>query len=164
MRNSHSKWLLLLCLLGAMPAQAHRLPECVTSLAWFESDQRLEISHRLHRHDAQLALERLTSDSGVELESIESKARVALYVESRFGLRGMQSLPLNLVGAEFDGDYLLVYQEYEGPLPKSLSVRSETLQEWNPEQVNTVLLNVQGEQRQLALDAGAGWVAIKTGP
>lgn len=160
MRNSSSKWLVLFCLLGAMPGQAHRLPECVTSLDWSEPEQRLEITHRLHRHDAQQALERLTGDAATELESVESRARLALYVESRFGLRADKPLPLNLIGAEFDGDYLLVYQEYQGPLPDGLSVRSEALLEWNPEQVNTVLVRIRGEQRQLALDAGAGWVAV----
>ena len=161
-RNNHSKWLLLWCLLGSMPGQAHRLPECVTSLDWSEQEQRLEITHRLHRHDAQLALEQLTDKAVSELDSVESKARLALYVESRFGLRASEPMPLQLIGAEFDGDYLLVYQEYQGPLPDSLAVRSETLLEWNPEQINTVLVRIRDKQRQLALDAGAGWVNVES--
>ena len=160
MRASLNKWWLLLCMLGAMPGLAHRLPECVTTLVWLEKEQRLEITHRLHRHDAQLALESSSTVSGTEPESLEFRARTALYVESRFGLRGDQTLALTLLGAEFDGDHLLVYQEYEGPLPKALWVRSETLLERNPEQINTVLLNVRGTQRQLALGADAGWVAV----
>lgn len=158
MRSRTSSALLLLGLLAAGAAQAHRQPECVTSLRWIESEQRLEISHRLHRHDAQLALAELLEQPGVQLEPLASRARMALYVESRFAVRGAALLPLTLLGAELSGDYLFVYQEYVGTLPTSLSVRSQVLHEWNPSQINSVLVAVGPVNQQLRFQRDTGWL------
>ena len=92
-------------------ALAHRIPECVTTVA--HRGTTLEVTHRLHRHDARRLLAQTQPLSDDEdLDALTHRAAFALLVEARFALRaGDKVLALKLLGAEVDGDYVYVYQE-----------------------------------------------------
>jgi hypothetical protein len=154
MRQALRASLLLAMLAGTLPALAHRQPECLSTLTWDPQAQQLEVTHRLHVHDVERALTELFGTPGLRLADVETRARFALYVESRFALRGVEdsaaTVPLKLVGAALEGSALLVYQEYSGPLPEQIEVRSDVLREVSDRQRNQVL--VRTPQRTVRLD------------
>ena len=107
-------WLLL-----QVTAWGHRDHGVWTEMIW--SGDRFEITHHIHREDAQAVL--LGMDTLAVLDSTEGLARLALYVEERFVLRHQQApVALEMVGAEVEGDFLYVYQEWltadPGALPE----------------------------------------------
>jgi hypothetical protein len=98
--------------LAAATAFAHRQSGVLTTIEWSDGAGALQVTHRLHVHDAILILEAL----GVrrpELDRVEDRARVALHVEAHFALAvpGQPERQALLLGAELDGDELFVYQE-----------------------------------------------------
>jgi len=133
-------------LLACAGVQAHRLPECLTTIGWNPDSGRSEIVHRLHGHDAELAVSRALGEPGLRLAELEGRAKLALYVEQRFAIAPLvdgepgELLALELVGAELDGQWVLVFQEYPGELPQALAIRHEVLRDAYPDQVNQVNL------------------------
>lgn len=123
---------LLLFLLSSppFPAQADRQPFVSSTVSWNDRTTRLEVVHRLHSHDARLALDRLPSGRRLSLESLEGRARLALQAETGFSLRrAEQRLPLTLLGAELLGDTLFIYQESEPmQVPGELTASSTLMQ------------------------------------
>ncbi|MEL7312560.1 MAG: DUF6702 family protein [Pseudomonadota bacterium] len=106
MRLRHLLTAVLLVSLCANVA-AHRQSGVVSTLR-YSTNGELEITHRIHAHDA-LAL---LPDSE-SLESVEGRAHVALHVENRFGLRtgaDQPPLALSILGVEVDGNDVYVYQ------------------------------------------------------
>ena len=101
----------VLFLLSVPVTEAHREHGVWTELVW--SEDRFEITHHMHLQDAERVLERLGVD--MSLDSPEGLARLALYVEDRFLLseRGIIAR-LDLIGAETEGDFLYVFQEWHG--------------------------------------------------
>ena len=90
----------------------------------------LEITHRLHRHDARQLLAAVEPLADTEdLDAIEHRAALALLVSERFALRspGGQPLLLTLVGAEVEGDYIYVYQESPSAATTALEVQHQVL-------------------------------------
>lgn len=148
-----------LALAAAPGATAHRAKAALTSVVWNERTGLLEITHRLHVHDAREALARVTDLEQPDLGSLEARARLALYVEKHFGLAepGGDALALELVGAELDGDHVFVFQEaaLESP-PGALEVRCDFLQEVFPSQLNTVNVEIGGPVRTLVFSKGDG--------
>ena len=104
------------------PALAHRQRGVVTAIAW--RDGELELTHRLHAHDA-LALVPADADIG----SVAGLAHVALHVESNFALRADDvELSLDIVGAELVANDVYVYQAVRLPEPpRALAVRNRLL-------------------------------------
>lgn len=137
----------------ALPAQAHRA-HAVLTVVRIARDGGLQITHRLHGHDAEVALRMVDRVEAPDLSSLENRARLALYVERRFSLAHADGTPivLRLLGAERDGEDVLVYQEappttapgqQAGP-PESLSVRSDILREVFETQENRVNIRIDG--------------------
>lgn len=86
---------------------AHRQSGVVSTLQYTTNGE-LEITHRIHAHDALALL-----PESEALESVEGRAYVALHVESRFGLRigaDQPPLALSILGVEVDGNDVYVYQ------------------------------------------------------
>jgi hypothetical protein len=106
-------------------ANAHRAHVTLSRISRNQKTGAWEIEHRLHYHDAEIALRRQKGAARLQLTSLEGKARMALHVEEHFALFGPDSvkLPVTTVGADFDGDSFVVLQELEQP-PKAGPIRA----------------------------------------
>lgn len=155
-------WLLLgLCL--CLDVWAHRMPLGMTTVVYNPVTDSVEIVHRLHRHDAEQAMLEVIAEPGVDLMEVAVQARLALYVEAHFQIARVvdgkpdRVLALELVGAELEGDYVLVYQELPGQLPSEISVRDDILRDLFPAQVNRVNVTTDAGTRSLVFKQDDGW-------
>lgn len=143
----------LLALIGGgllaapLPAYAHRAKAALTVVRWNASGKELEVEHKLHAHDAEVALSQQAGIATPDLSRLEDQAKLALYVEARFSLTppGGQPLPLKLLGAELQGDHIFIYQELvlQAP-PKGLVVENRILRDVFRTQVNQVNFDMAG--------------------
>lgn len=123
----------------ALTASAHREPGSLTSIEWNETSGKTEIIHRLHSHDAELGIGAILDRPDLSVLDLAGRAYIALYVEERFHIAGGDGeLPLTLIGAELEGDHILVYQEYAGQLPGIFRIRDDILRDAYPTQINQV--------------------------
>ena len=147
----------------AAPVIADRQPSGLTTVKRSPATGNIEIIHRLHNHDAELGMLARYDIGGFSLDALEGQARFALYVEEQFLLASGTDdgvgapLSLELIGAELDGQYILVYQEYVGELPDRLAVRNDILRDVFPEQVNHVNIAVGGPVRSLTFGDDDTW-------
>lgn len=133
--------------LAPRPAAAHRAKAALTLVRWNARTRLLELEHRLHAHDAELALNRQADVASPDLSRLEQRARLALYVEARFALLLPDGVPLALttLGAELDADNVLVFQEAAMTDPPSaLTVRNDILRDVFRTQVNQVNFDLKG--------------------
>jgi hypothetical protein len=65
-----------------------------------------------------------------------------------------------LIGAELDGDFVLVYQEYSGDLPADIAVRDEILRDVFPLQVNHVNIATDSQVRSLTFSQNDAWLTL----
>jgi hypothetical protein len=146
-------------LLGiSLAADAHRAPGSLTTIGWNSRSGTTEIVHRLHTHDAELGVGEILGIPDLSVETLEGRAQIALYAEERFRIAGEDGeLPLDLVGAELAGDYLLVYQEYAGRLPARIQVRDDLLRDVFAAQVNQVNVEDGDTVRSLVFAGDDGW-------
>jgi len=123
----------------------------------------IEIIHRLHNHDAEFGVVAILKDRTITLDTLVGRAQLALYVEERFLVaefadgRVGAPLEIELIGAELDGEFVLVYQELKGELPDVVAVRNDILRDVLPEQVNHVNIAVGGEVRTLTFQGEDEW-------
>jgi hypothetical protein len=151
----------------AASAWAHRMPLGMTTVAYNPNTDSTEIVHRLHRHDAEEAMAQVMTEPGVDLTQLAVQARLALYTEAHFqiarvvnGLTG-DPLPLKLVGAELEGDYVLVYQELPGRLPSWVTVRNDILRDLYPQQVNRVNITTDSGVKVLVFQRDDSWKPLQ---
>ena len=163
-RGTSWRWAALvagLCL--SLGVSAPRMPLGVTTVTYNENTDSVEIIHRLHRHDAEQAMIQVIAEPGVDLMEVAVQARLALYAEAHFQIARVvdgqpgQALGLELVGAELDGDYVLIYQEYPGHLPSEIAVRDDILRDLFPEQVNRVNITTATGTKTLVFKADDSW-------
>ena len=132
---------------------AHRAHVSLTTVEWNRQDGSLEVIHRFHLHDAQRILDALAPESNLALADLEGRARFALYTEAGFGLwreDEKTELQLELVGAEIEGDHILVFREIELPEPPSaLRVKCTLLRDLFEDQVGHVNLRISTRTRTL---------------
>jgi hypothetical protein len=150
--RQHHLLAVLLALALPLSAAAHRAPECLTTVRLNPSTENVEIVHRLHIHDAEVALASVLGEPQFSLQTLEAQARLALYVEERFDIVDAatgQAVVLTLVGAKLDGDNVLVFQETSAALPRRLSIRHDVLRDAISEQVNRVNVFSDEELRSL---------------
>ncbi|WP_155524577.1 DUF6702 family protein [Oleisolibacter albus] len=150
--------------LAARPALAHRAKASTSWVRWNPRNALLEISHRLHAHDAEVALHDIEGVSAPDVGVPRTQAQLALYVEKHFALRDAAGNPLDLtlLGAEQEGDQLYIYQQRPLPQPPpAFGVRDSILTDVFPEQQNQVNLDngLAGAAgiRTLIFKAGDGW-------
>lgn len=151
-------------LIGGALAEAHRMPEGLTTVTPNPNTRRVDIVHRLHVHDAELALAEVLQDAHLDLSSLEMQARFALYVEQKFELQDKASkvsLELQLIGAELEGDYVLVYQQSSDPLPLWLAVRDDVLRDVFPDQINKVNISGGASVRTLMFGGDDKWKELQ---
>ncbi len=142
---------------------ADRQPGSLSTIKMNPSSGNIEVIHRLHNHDAELGIIAAVGDRSLTLDKLVGRAQLALYVEERFLIARLGSdgigapLELELVGAEADGEFVLVYQEFVGELPDRFAVRDDILRDVFPEQVNHVNIAMDGEVRSLIFSGDDGW-------
>jgi hypothetical protein len=140
-------------------AIAHRAPGSLTTIKWNEESGRTEVIHRLHTHDAELGVGELQGIPDLSVEDVEGRAHIALYVEEHFHIKSSEkALPLELIGAELSGNYILVYQEFPNRLPQSIMVHDSILLETFPTQVNQVNIKDGDSVHSLVFTTGTGWL------
>jgi len=132
------------CFLGLLiagSAGAHRGHGVWIELVW--ASDRFEITHHLHLQDAQSVLERV--DPGSDLGSPRSLAQLALYVEQHFAVHTDGGvILLETLGAEIEGDFLYVYQEWQTTEPVLPEFRSQLLTDVLPDAVTWVQIQAPG--------------------
>jgi hypothetical protein len=151
----------LLFFIGA--ADAHRQPVGLTAISFNADSGTTEIVHRFHRHDAELGLVQLLRKADVLLIDLESQARFALYVAENFAMApaiGAEPLALELVGAELEGDEIIIYQEYAGKLPDQVAIRDAVLQDVYADQVNHVNVHGATGMKTASFTVDDGWKAL----
>jgi hypothetical protein len=157
---------LVCCLAGTVLAD--RQPGSLSTIKRSPSTGNVEVIHRLHNHDAELGIISISGERGISLEQLEGRARLALYVERQFIIAAATEsgigapVPLELIGAEIDGEYVLVYQEYSGDLPAELAVRNDILRDVFPSQVNHVNIALGDSVRSLTFGGDDGWHTTST--
>ena len=151
----------MLCI--ALPSIADRQPGSLSTVKTNAATGNVEIIHRLHNHDAELGIMAVLKDRSLTMDQLVGRAQLALYVEDRFTLAASDGdeigapLDLELLGAELDGEYVLVYQELKGHLPAQVAVRDDILRDVFPEQVNQVNVAAGGEVRSLTFRGDDRW-------
>jgi hypothetical protein len=129
---------------GAIPlAEAHRSHVTLTRVAINERSGKWEIVHAIHYHDALRLLATIGVRDNVQPSSIEGRARIALEIEKTFRWSTSDGRPLIpiAVGAELEGDNLLVYQEMTSPAAGArIVVESSFMHNVFADQSNQVLL------------------------
>jgi hypothetical protein len=142
---------------------ADRQPGSLSTIKTNPSSGNIEIIHRLHTHDAELGIIATVGDRTLTLDRLVGRAQLALYVEERFLIAKMDGdgigapLQLKLIGAEIDGEFVLVYQEITDTLPDQFAVRNNILRDVFPEQVNQVNIALSGEVRSLVFRGDDDW-------
>ena len=141
------------------PAHAHRVPECHTTVQ--VTGESLEIVHRLHLHDVVRLLEQL--DDQAHIDRPRGRAMVALHVEQHFAIASRDDQPFSLrtLGAELEGRYFYVYQDYnEEPTPH-LVVRSTVFRNTMSNVVNTVRVISNEGSVLLSFQKDDGWKSVE---
>jgi len=125
-------------------AHAHRSHVTLTRVSINERSGQWEIVHAIHYHDALRLLATLGVRDEVQPSSIEGRARIALEVEKsfRWSFGDSRSIVPVTVGAELEGDNLLVYQEMTVPRSGGrIAVESSFMHGVFPDQTNHILLD-----------------------
>jgi hypothetical protein len=145
-------------------ALAHRVPESLTTIRANSTTGNIEIVHRLHAHDAEVALSEALQRPRISLDTLEAQAELALYVEQHFQLAEAQThapIELRLLGATLEGSYILVFQETAArALPAALAVRNDILRGTFPDQVNRVNLLLGSQMRTLVFKGDQMWQEV----
>lgn len=142
---------------------ADRQPGSLTTIKRGVTSGNIEIIHRLHNHDAELGVITVLKDRRLSIDQLVGRAQLALYVEERFTLATTEGgsigtpLELELIGAELDGEFVLVYQEFKGEMPAQIAVRNDILRDVFPEQVNHVNIALGSGVRSLTFKAKDRW-------
>ena len=142
----------------ALAAEAHRKHVTWTTITWNERTSNLEITHRLHAHDAQTYLDN-NAGSEPSIADLRVRAQVALYVADHFRIAVKSNSPasVNLLGAELEDPYLMVYQEITlSDPPTGLDVHADILMAQFPDQVNMVNIDIDGRTQTLQFREGDG--------
>ena len=96
----------------APEALAHRAQTVLTTVMWNAASSMLEVTHRIHAHDAELTLAATTGAQAVDITQVQNQAQLMLYIEKQFTLTdGAKTIELQPLGAEMEGEAILIYQE-----------------------------------------------------
>ncbi len=151
------------CSLGAglafaPPALAHRAQSVLSTVMWNAGSSMLEVTHRFHAHDAELALQQTTGVVQVDITQVKNQAQLMLYIEAHFALMdGAQKIALRPLGAEFEGEALLMYQEIKLKAPpQKLSIDNRILRDVFEGQTNLVNVRLAQKTRTLIFSGKDG--------
>lgn len=141
-------------LVVAPPALAHRSQTVLTTVLWNAATSMLEVTHRFHNADAEawLSLQRTSGGAeAIDITVVRNQAQVMLYVEDHFVLTdGGRPIVLEPLGADVEGEALLIYQERKlAQPPKALAINNQIFRDVFEGQTN--LVNVRLAQRTRTL-------------
>ena len=143
-------------------AYADRERLSFSEVSYNQGSELLEVTHRLHLHDAQQALTGEGLLSTPDLTPLRARAALALYVANQFKInRGETLLLLETLGAQIEGNYIYIYQQAAMKTePQQLTIHCEILQSIFSDQANhvnvklkqslTTLTFVKGEREKKA--------------
>lgn len=157
--GSTRRMALVACAAGliAPAAYAHRSHTVLSTIEWNEQARSLDVTHRLHGHDAEIALAKANLMSpGDDLTQPRTQARLALYVDQRFRLSGsLGPIDLEILAAEMDGAEILLYQTARLEAgPDMITIDNRLLRDAFDDQTN--LVNVRlGEGVRTVMFAGS---------
>jgi hypothetical protein len=145
------RWLLSALALGTLGgltpslSLAHRAHVTLTRVSANTRTRRWEWSHSIHFHDAAVALRRLAPGKGLQPVDAVGQARLMLEIERRFVWTTPSGARLQpqAVGAELQGDGLVLYQDCEAPnATGSYSVECRLLHDVFESQTNTLSIEL----------------------
>ena len=145
------RWVLSAVALGTIGglaprvALAHRSHVTLTRLSANPRTLRWEWSHSIHFHDAAVALRRLAPGKGLQPVDAAGQARLMLEIEQRFlwTTPSGKRLQPQAVGAELQGDGLVLYQDCEAPGETgSYAVECRFLHDVFDSQTNTISIEL----------------------
>ena len=118
----------------------HQEKAAITQILLNERSGHLEIAHRFYIHDAEHAVKLITGNKLDIFASQEAGAAFYAYVTHHFDLFIKdQPVELAAIGFEIEGNFFWAYQEMLLTEPvQSIQVRHTSLQEFWPDQVNTL--------------------------
>jgi hypothetical protein len=135
----------------APPALAHRSQSVLTTMNWNAATSTLEVMHRIHAHDAEVGLAQSAGVDAIDITQVRNQALLMLYVEKHFSLAAPSGpITLSPVGAEFESEAILLYQEAKLKAPPAeLSIDNRILRDVFDTQTN--LVNVKLDKRTRTL-------------
>lgn len=142
----------------APPALAHKAQTVLSTVMWNAASGVLEVIHRLHAHDAELTLQATTGAAQVDITVVRNQAQLMLYIETHFVLAdGGKRITLEPLGAEFEGEAILLYQECKlAAPPRDLSIDNRILRDVFEGQTNLVNVRLGQRTRTLIFSGGDG--------
>jgi len=140
-----------LALALAPPALAHRSQSVLTTVTWNPTTSRLEVTHRMHAHDAEVGLALSTGVETIDIRQANNQAQLMHYVEKHFSLSdGSAPIALSPLGAEIQSEAILLYREAKRAAPPAeLVIEDQILCDVFDGQTN--LVNVKLAQRTRTL-------------
>jgi hypothetical protein len=167
MKGRASRRGLLAFFLGALlapRAAAHRSRAVLSTIDWNAAAGALDISHRLHGHDAEVALMRSGAmPAGEDLTQIRAQARLGLYLQERFRLTGPTGvISTEILAAEIDGAEIVVYQSARLTVaPDPLTIDNQILRETFEDQTNLVNVRLGDGVRTLMFAGSDGPKSVR---
>ena len=147
--------------LSHTPASAHRAKTVFTIVEYAKDSGNIEVTHSIHMHDAQKALQHITGSLNPSMEQLEFQARMLLHIAKFFTVKtDGEAVKLENIGAEVEGDHIFFYFE-SAPVnkPKAISIRNDIYMDIFPDQVNqtnmkvdalirTIISRKEGEEKE----------------
>lgn len=138
--------------------QAHRQKTVLTTIQCNQRSELLEIVHRTFAHDVEHTLGNYLQTQG-GLDNLEAQAQISVELSNSFMLWDStgEKIPLSLIGAELEAEYLYIYQEAPcAALGKITSVRHEMLRNYWPDMINFLNLYDASGTRSLIFTGDSG--------
>ena len=138
-----------------VPASAHQQKAAIIQILFNERSDSLEVAHRFYLHDGEEAVRLLYGPDADIIHNEATRLKFARHVVDQFSLwnESDESIELDLLGYEIDGNFLWIYQEAPGALDQPmLAVKHEALRGIWPDQINTVNVEGKGPLQTLIFD------------
>lgn len=138
-------------LIWAPQALAHRAQTVLSTVTWNVATSTLDVMHRLHGHDAEVCLALKAGVPQMDITVLRTQAQLMIYIEETFALTdGARRLELSPLGAEMQGEAILMFQECKlTAAPRNLAIENRILRDVFENQTN--LVNVKLAQRTRTL-------------
>lgn len=151
---------------SAVKSDAHDAHFVLTSVEWNRNTTAIEIIHRFHAHHALDAMASRDRSTATAFDNPESFAALQARLEAAFAIKsaGGDIVPLSFVGAELQGDFLLMYQESE-PLdrPGFLDIKNDFLADIFEDQVIHVNVSLGGRKETLIFNRNRRGMFLRAG-
>jgi hypothetical protein len=151
------------CALAVAPqALAHRSQTVLTTIMWNAAASKLEVTHRFHNADAEAWLGQLGNGSA-DVTVVRNQAQLMLYTEGHFALTdGGRKIGLEALGAEFEGEAILLYQEVKLPKPPAeLTIDNRIFRDVFDGQANLVNVRLAQQTRTMIFSGQDGPQKVK---